>query len=215
MDREQEEVVQRITARYIAELRAGHQPLLSDYLSRYPQYADAITDFVAYYHAAEMDIPEETDSIPALSQASRAALDDAWKRVLHSKNVTNTSLVTLQVMSDNQGKTFPQLALEIGLSIDILEKLERHIIDSTTIPKEVCKRLAKALQQPLIAIEMYLGLAERKPLTQGLAEEPATYRMEVQSNVQAQSFREAVELSMHLPNEQKDAWRVILTEEGL
>ena len=215
MDREQEEVVQRITARYIAELRAGHQPHLSDYLSRYPQYADAITDFVAYYHAAEVDIPEETDSIPPLSQASRAALDDAWKRVLHSESGANTSLVTLRVMADNQGKSFPQLALEIGLSMDILEKLERHIIDTATIPKEIYTRLAKALQQPLIAIETYLGLAERKQLTQGLAEEPATYRVEVQSSVQAQSFREAVEQSKRLPSEQKDAWRAILTEEGL
>ncbi len=162
-----------------------------------------------------MDIPKEIDSMPPLSQTSRAALDDALKRMLHSESVTNTSAVTLQVMADNQGKSFPQLALEIGLSIDILEKLERHIIDTATIPKEVCKRLAKALQQPLIAIEMYLGLAERKQLTQGVAEEPATYRMEVQSNVQAQSFREAVEQSMGLPNEQKDAWRAILTEEGL
>lgn len=215
MDREQEEVVQRITARYIAELRAGHQPRLSDYLSRYPHYADAITDFVAYYHAAEVDIPEETDSIPPLSQASRAALDDAWKRVVHSESGANTSLVALRVMAENQGKSFPQLALEIGLSIDILEKMDRHIIDTATIPKEACKRLAKALQQPLIVVETYLGLAGRKQLKLGLAEEPATYSMEVQSRVQAQSFREAVEQSMRLPNEQKDTWRAILAEEEL
>lgn len=215
MDREQEEVVQRITARYIAELRAGHQPRLSDYLSRYPQYADAITDFVIYYHAAEVDILEEIDRMPPLSQASRAALDDAWKRVFHSESVANTSLETLQVMADKQGKPFPQLAVEIGLSIDILEKLERHIIDTATIPRQACKRLATALQQPLIAIETYLGLAERKQLTQGLAEEPATYRVEVQSNVQTQTFREAIEQSIRLSNEQKDAWRAILIEEGL
>lgn len=215
MDREQEEVVQRITARYIAELRAGHQPRLSDYLSRYPQYADAITDFVIYYHATEVDILEEIDRIPPLSQASRAALDDAWKRVFHSESVANTSLETLQVMADRQGKPFPQLAVEIGLSIDILEKLEGHIIDTATIPKAAYKRLATALQQPLIAIETYLGLAERKQLTQGLAEEPATYRVEVQSNVQTQSFREAIEQSIRLSNEQKDAWRAILIEEGL
>jgi len=215
MDREQEEVVQRITARYIAELRAGNQPRLGDYLSRYPQYADAITDFVAYYHAAEVDIPEEKDSIPPLSQASREALVIAWKRVLHSESGANTSLVTLRVMADNQRKSFLQLALEIGLSIEILEKLERHIIDTATIPKEVCKRLAAALQQPLSAIERCLGIAEHTQRTQHLAEEQATYRMEAQSNDQAQSFRETVEQSMRLSNEQKDAWRAILTEEGL
>jgi hypothetical protein len=57
MDREQEEAVLRITALYVAELEAGLHPRLSDYLARYPQYAGAIADFVAYYHAVEADLP--------------------------------------------------------------------------------------------------------------------------------------------------------------
>jgi len=75
MHREQEEAVQRITARYIAELRAGRHPRLSDYLSRYPRYAGAITDFVTNYHAIEKSMPEEAESMPPLSEASRAVLD--------------------------------------------------------------------------------------------------------------------------------------------
>src|SRR6266851_18806 len=117
MDREQEEAVQRITARYVAELRAGHHPRLSD-------------------------------------------------------------------------------------------KLDRHIIDAATIPKELCKQLANALQQSLSVIEMYLGLATNKPL---LAETPPSYRVEGHS----ESFREAIEQSTQLSNEQKDTWRLILTREGL
>jgi hypothetical protein len=57
MDREQEEAVLRITASYVAELEAGLHPRLSDYLARYPQYAEAIADFVAYYHAVEAELP--------------------------------------------------------------------------------------------------------------------------------------------------------------
>jgi hypothetical protein len=49
--------VLRITASYVAEVEAGLHPRLSDYLARYPQYADAIADFVAYYHAVEADLP--------------------------------------------------------------------------------------------------------------------------------------------------------------
>jgi hypothetical protein len=217
MDREQEEAVQRITARYVAELRAGHHPRLSDYLSRYPQYADAITDFVTYYHVTEANIAEEIDIIPTLSQTSRAALDEAWKRVLRSESVANNVITTLQKAANNVGKSFLQLTVEIGLSMDILKKLDQHIIDSATIPYEVCYRLARALQQPLAAVEIYLGLAEHKQLTQGIAEAAASYRVDEQpkTTIQTQSFQEAVEQSMHLSNEQKVAWRSIQVKEGL
>ena len=77
MAREYDDAVLRITARYVAEVRAGHQPRLSDYLARYPQYAEAITDFVAYFHAVEVDIPATTNIMPPLSEQSRSALDQA------------------------------------------------------------------------------------------------------------------------------------------
>jgi hypothetical protein len=71
MAREQEEAIQRITAHYVTELHAGHHPRLSDYLSRYPQYAGVITDYVTYYHAIEAAIPEEQESAYPL-QGERA-----------------------------------------------------------------------------------------------------------------------------------------------
>ncbi len=215
MDKEQEEAVQRITARYVAELHTGHQPRLSDYLSRYPQYADAITDFVTYYHATEVDVPGESDVIPPLTEASRVALDHAWKRILRSESAASSSLTSLQMAASNQGKSLSQLVREIGLSLDILEKLERRVIDAATIPKEVCKRLANVLRQPLVAIETYLGLAERKQLTHGIAEAQAFYHMEGQPNVPIESFWEVVEQSEQLSNEQKDTWRAIRKKERL
>jgi hypothetical protein len=217
MDREQEEAVQRITARYVAELRAGLYPHLSDYVSRYPHYADAITDFVTYYHAIEATIPEELDSMSPLSQATRVALDEGWKRLLRSESVGNNTLDSLQEAANNAGKSFSQLAVEIGLSMDILRKLEQHMIDAATIPYQVCHRLASALQQPLAAVVRYLGFAAPEQLTQGIAEAPVSYRVDEQPEaaIQTQSFQEAVEQSTHLSNEQKVAWRSILINEGL
>lgn len=217
MDREQEEAVQRITARYVAELRAGHHPRLSEYLSRYPQYADAIVAFVTYYHATEAAIPEEGDITSPLSQATRAALDEAWKRLLRSEGMANNTLDSLQKAANSAGKTFSQLAREIGLSLDILSKLEQHIIDAATIPYEVCRRLASALQQPLMVVERYLGLSKPQELTQGVAEAPASYHVneQLKTSIQMQSFQEAVEQSAYLSNEQKVAWRSILEREGL
>ena len=93
MDREQEEFVQRITARYVEETRSGQRPVISDYLARYPQYADEIADFVAYYHAFEVDLPVETRDMPVLSGQFQVAVDTAWERVAPSQ-IQSTSTVT-------------------------------------------------------------------------------------------------------------------------
>ena len=97
MDREQEEIIQRLTARYVSEYGNGKQPRLSEYLSSYPQYIDMIADFVTYYHAIEVNVPQESDIIPPLSQASRAALDKAWKNVVYTDFEVNITLNSLQV----------------------------------------------------------------------------------------------------------------------
>lgn len=216
MNREPEEVVQRLTARYISELRAGHHPRLSDYLSRYPQNAIVIADFVTYYHAIEVGDPEEVEIIAPLSQASRTALDEAWKRVLNAGLVDYNALNSLQTAANKINKTFLQLAIEMGLSQDILKKLDQHSIDATTIPQELCHRLAKALQQPLAAVEMFLGLVKQKQLTQGVAESPTTYHIEDQPvlDMHVISFQEAIEQSKNLSNEQKVVWHSILVNEG-
>ena len=212
MDREQEETVQRLTARYVSELRTGHHPRLSGYLSRYPQYADVITDFVTYYHAIEVGVPEEIEIIPPLSQASRSALDEAWKRVLNTDNVMYNSLNSLQMAANHINKSFSQLAEEIDLSQDVLKKLEQRSIDAATIPEELCHRLAKALQRPLAAVEIYLGLVKQKHQAQVVAETLASYHLEAQPglDMQALSFQQALEQSKNLSDEQQIVWHAIL-----
>ena len=219
MDREEEEMIQRLTARYVSEFRAGQHPRLSEYLSRYPHYANMIADFVTYFHAMEVDLPQESEIIPPLSQTSRAAFDEAWKHMVYADSGVNNTLNSLQMAANNVHKPFLQLALEIGLSQDILQKLDLHSIDAATIPQELCHRLAKALQRPMAAIEMYLGLVEHNQLTQGVAvaENPPDYHIEDQSDLDlhVSSFLEAVEQSNNMSDEQKGVWHAILVHEGL
>jgi hypothetical protein len=217
MDREQDEMIQRLTARYVSELHAGQQPRMSEYLSRYPQYADKIADFVTYYHAIEVDIPQENDMIFPLSQTSRAAFDEAWKHAVYTDFEANNTLNSLRLAAHDLNKSILQVALEVGLGQDILKKLDRHRIDAVTIPQELCHRLAKALHQPLAAIEMYLGLGKLKQLTQGVAESPPVYHIEDQPvlGLHVRSFQEAVEQSKHMSDEQKGVWHAILVHEGL
>jgi hypothetical protein len=217
MDREKEEMIQRLTARYVLEYRTGQQPQLSEYLSRYPQYANLIADFVTFYHAIEVDVPQESDIIPPLSQASRAAFDEAWKNVVYTDFDIYDALNSLQMAARAVNKSFLQVALEIGLGQDILKKLDQHTIDPATIPLELCHRLSKALHQPLTSIEMYLGLGKQKQATLGIAESSSIYHIEDRSvlDLHVPSFQEAVEQSKHMTGEQKGVWNTILVYEGL
>jgi len=218
MDREQEEMIQCLTARYVSEFRSGQHPQLSEYLSRYPQYADAVADFVAYYHAIEVDIPQESDIILPLTQPSRAALDQAWKNVLQVDCDVHGAWNSLHMAAArNANRSFMELALQIGLSQDILKKLDQRRIDVATIPQELCHRLAAALRQPIATIEMYLGLGEDKHKTQNVAESHAMYRVEDQPAEETHvcSFHEAVAQSTHMSDEQKRDWQAILFHEGL
>ena len=75
MHEEQELALLYITAQYVAEVQAGRQPRLSDYLARYSHYADAIADFVAYYHAVEEVVPStEVPPCPTDVASSTEAL---------------------------------------------------------------------------------------------------------------------------------------------
>ena len=217
MHKEDEEMIQRLTARYVSEFRAGKQPALSEYLSRYPHYAASMIDFVTYYHAIEVDAPQESEIIPPLTQASRAAFDAAWKNVVRVDFDDNNTLSSLQTAANTVHKSFLQVAMEIGLGQDILKQLDQHAIAAATIPQELCYRLAKALHQPLAAIEIYLGLVEQKQQAQGVAESSSCYYVEDQPvlEMRGRSFQEALERSKHMSGEQKDAWRTILVREGL
>jgi len=224
MDRAQEEDVLRITEQYVAELQAGRQPRLGDYLARYPQYAGAISEFVAYYHAVEADLPGEALSeqkqgqplaatLPQLSDSSRVALERAWERISPRELAPGDVNTTLLAVANRQELSLAQVASEVGLSGDIVEKLIglQPTIKAATIPQEVFRRLAHVLHQPLEAIQAYFGLAGRLQV----AEAPTVYNMETQRDARQQSFREAIEQSEQLPDEQRAAWRDILLSEGL
>lgn len=207
MDRKQEEIVQRVTARYIEEVRSGHQPALSDYLARYPQFADEIADFIAYYHAVEVDLPRETDHMPILSAQFHEAIDTAWERVAQSQGQVTGKVISLLAMAGELRLTLSQLADKLGISTDMVLKLERHAIETSSIPGELITLLTKVLQQPPQAVQAFLGVTAR----QQVADARASYRIDGQ----LQSFREALEESTQLSEDQRRRWRALLDQEKL
>jgi transcriptional regulator with XRE-family HTH domain len=106
--------------------------------------------------------------------------------------------------------TVSQLAERLGLSKDILLKLEQHTIIATTIPGELITLLAKVLQEPSSAVQAFFGISQRQQTLQ-LAEAQAMYQV----NGQAQSFQESIEESEQLSEEQRHAWYILLEQEEL
>ena len=216
MDREQEEAVLRITAQYVEEIRAGHQPKLSDYLARYPQFAAEIADFVAYYHTVEVDLPGETSIASPLAEDFHIAIDPAWRSILQHGATSTYKLATLLVTVNQERLTLSQLADKVGLSVDIVAKLEQRKIAASSIPKEMYKRLAEALQQPARAIEAYFEpLSGRSSYRQQVAETQVGYQVNEPPGIPTQSFRGALEESVQLSKEQKQGWYDMLDHEGL
>jgi transcriptional regulator with XRE-family HTH domain len=235
MDRAEEEDVLRITAEYVAEVQAGHVPRLSDYLEHYPQYADAIAEFVAYYHAVEADLPGEAVA-PRLSEGSSRAMERAWGRVSEFSNDRGSTgqITSLLAIANRRHLSLNELAVKTGLSRDIIEKLERGIIVASTLPQELLRRFAMLLQEPFTPGQAQgqaqgtvpTGLSGRlgggvhanegaSPGRMRVAESGSSYQMEEQTDLRVQSFREAVEQSAQLSDEQKGMWRDILSREGL
>jgi hypothetical protein len=207
MNREREEAVQRITARYVEEVRAGHRPNISDYLARNPLYTDEIADFVAYYHAFEVNLPQAAQSMPVISGQFQGAIETAWGRVGTTQAHSTRTITSLLGTASTLQLSVSQLAERLAVSLDILMKLERHAIDATTIPRELIKQLAIALQQPAQVIKAFFGTSQGRQV----AETQAVYLLDGQ----AQSFRGAIEESAQLSEEQRRSWRSILDQETL
>lgn len=205
MEQAHDEEIMRITAQFVAEQEAGERPRLEEYVRRYPQFVDEITDFVTYYYTVESGLPTNTASIPSMSAGSRAALDLAWERVT---TPLPGNPLTLATLARQQHFSLARLAASLNLSADIVEQLARRQIDPVTLPHELLQRLSRVLAQSLSVVRQALGLPEL-PSTPFLAEQRASY------HAGQTSFQEAIAASPHLSRVQKKHWLAIVQEEGL
>jgi transcriptional regulator with XRE-family HTH domain len=103
--------------------------------------------------------------------------------------------------------TLSQLADKLGISADVMLKLERHAIEASSIPGELITLLAKVLQQPSQVVQAFFGSAARQQVTE--------VRAYYQVDGQVQSFREAIEESAQLSGDQRRRWRELLDQERL
>jgi hypothetical protein len=212
------EAVVRITAQYVEQVQAGQRPSLSDYIVLYPTYTDALVDFIAYYHVFEEHILQKIDGGEVLSEVSQLALARTWYHTSLPEDNRACQIPTLLVKRDKRPVSLASLAKELDLSVDIVVQLEQRRIDPTSIPLELSRRIALALQQPLYVIQAYLtGNSQYQTsgkstgTQQKVAEQQEAYAVPARED--RVSFRQALIASRQLSDRQKDSWCRIIEHE--
>lgn len=147
----------RITAEYADEYAAGRGPRLEDYVRRYPRYAVELTDFVLYFHSVSRHLPKPAP-VPAraLSPAAQAALAQIRESAPDSAHGV-VPIESLVKRGKAVGYNARQLAAAVGLSHDLLGKLESKAIAANTIPRTLIRRLSETLAAAPEAVAAYLG----------------------------------------------------------
>ena len=202
--RERQYEIDRITAQYVDEFRAGRSPQMEDYVQRHPQYAHELLEFAVYFHTVGYDAAEP-EEIPAaeLSPAAQRSLAQIRERYALASTAPIEGLVK---EGTRVGYSPRQLAAAVGLSTDLLAKLEAHAISAATIPRTLIGRLADTLKVAPDVIAAYLAAA-------GAAQASAFYYADQPPTQQQESFLDAVQVST-LSAERKREWAEIVTEDA-
>jgi len=190
---------------------------LHDYLRRYPRYASAIADFVAYYQAVELQQTEESLEYVPLTYESRMLMEGALLRASLSAEPLRS------LFPDNpRHLTLTELAHALDLSEDIVALLNQRLLIEESLPDLLLERLTFVLHRPEQAIRDYLKTPASLSFQSGsgstqqryVAETPSSYS---QSGllVSARTFLQALEESKDATLQQKRFWHAISNDEAM
>ena len=193
--------IDSIIAQYVDAYHAGQSPRIEDYVQRYPQYTGELLEFAVYYHTIgfateSLDGPPD----PALSPAAEKAMARIREQRVQPAPAAIQSLAQLGIQA---GYTPPRLAEAVGLTFDVLGKLQEHAIAAATIPRTLIQRFADVLKTAPDAIAAYLSASPAGGF----------YMAEQQPDQQQESFLDAVEASA-LSTEGKREWAEIIRAEA-
>src|SRR5690349_10492028 len=178
---------------FLDALERGERP--DSWLRRYPQHAATLIDLAqarALEEAAAEPNPADVAAVVAIARRTLAAALPA-------------PVLTLSERASRAGLTLRALAARVGLSSDILVKMDRRVVRPETVPGALVRELATALNSTAAVIRA--GLAGSGPVTAG-----ALYHARQAPQVGQQSFAEAVESSVALAPEARARWLALAAE---
>jgi hypothetical protein len=196
--------IDRITAQYAEEHRSGRVPHVEEYVRRYPEYAREILEFAVYYHTVGFETEALDDPVdPELSPAAEKALTRIREQWTASTAAPPISGLVKQ--GAKLGYSPRTLADAVGLTTELLGKLEARAIAIATIPSTLIRRFAATLRVAPEAVAAYLG--QVRPGQTG-----AFYYAEQPPALQQEAFLDAVNSSALSPDLKRE-WADIVRDE--
>jgi hypothetical protein len=170
---------------FLDALDRGERP--DTWLQRYPQYAAALVDLA---QARDLEA-----ALPPPSAAAVAAVAAIARRTL---GATTGPALSLSERARQAGLSIRDLAARVGLTSDILFKIDRRVVRPETVPGALVRDLAAALDCTATAL--------RAGLTGGPVTVGALYHAKQAPQVGQQTFAEAVAASVALPPADRQRW---------
>ena len=148
-----------ILEEYAAATPAGNDlKVLSEVSDKYPQHADALTDFAAA-RAVARHAPEEELSKEEEDRFAESGLKN-MRMVLGALNESGATANALDSLVDAakaKGLNRKGFAAAIGLSTSLVTYLEKRRLDSASIPKTIVEKVARVLDMGEELISLYLN----------------------------------------------------------
>lgn len=128
---------------------------------RFPEHAEAIRDFVTSWKlAASLPANPRSAQIDAASfvQLGMAVVAGVLRREQEKDHAVPPSLPIKNLLTEakERGLTPADLAIKLGMSVPLVAKLSRRLIDPASIPRELIEATAKLLGRVADEIEFYL-----------------------------------------------------------
>ncbi|HEY7848651.1 MAG TPA: hypothetical protein VIC27_01240 [Ktedonobacterales bacterium] len=206
--RERQYEIDRLTAQYADEYRAGRVPRIEDYVQRHPDFIAELLEFAVYFHTIGAETEAPGDAASQLSTAAQQALTQIRQRraatsaapadVASAPVSAAAPLDGLAKQGMRAGYSPRALAEAVGLTTNLLGKLEARAIAAASIPPTLVRRLAATLTVAPESVASYLGLSPTPQVG-------AFYYADQPPTQQQEAFLDAVQGSALSP-ERKREW---------
>lgn len=172
-----------------------HQ-LLRQMSQKYPEYADDLQDYAAA-RAVIKYAPESEISVSDEKRYGEIGLQNLKSILSELKNAPQNALESLTDAAKAKGMNRTKFAAALGLSVSLVQYLEKRRLEFSTIPKTVIAKVAEVLETNAEAVANYLN---QSPISAANASFKTETRPE---ELQPKSFADAVREDQTLTDSEK------------
>ena len=154
------ELLDEILDDYVAAAQIPNREVLREWIKKYPQYERELTDFtVAWIQMEETSsakyVKPDLDHLVLKAMSTVQNLYKNNESETRPSQLINNSIEKLVAEGEAQGFSQDQFAAQLKLSVNLLWKFDRHLIQYSSIPVELIENFAGVLHRGLQIVAEY------------------------------------------------------------